>query len=253
MARSPSPDRPPDEPDPALPGQPRTTARWALARRVTDALVSRHPAAVRAVWVHGNLAHGAATGAVELTIVTAAAGTGPALATRRVGGAVVSLDVVPADGCLELALTISPGWPLAADRYVAGRPLHDPDGWYGRLRDAHLARLAGAREGEFTAVARTAWCDAFAARDHATGLAEWHDTDGAMLALGSARLATALVDGLLTRTYFRNAADAVSRTGTGGAGLTELAERLAVQADELARRGYPVDGGVDGGVDDLVG
>jgi hypothetical protein len=59
----------------------------------------------------------------------------------------------------------------------------------------------------------------------------------------------AVVDGLLTRTYFRNSADAVKRAGVAGAHIYELGERLTAQAQELARRGRPVDGGVD----DLLG
>ena len=66
-----------------------------------------------------------------------------------------------------------------------------------------------------------------------------------MHTLGVARLATALVDGLLTRTYFRSAADGVSRAGLGSANLTELAERLTAQAADLADRGFPVDGSVE--------
>jgi hypothetical protein len=72
-------------------------------------------------------------------------------------------------------------------------------------------------------------------------LAVSYDTDGAMLTLGEARLAAAIVEGLLGRTYFRNSADAVSRAGTATSGLAELDLRLIVQATELARRGAPVD------------
>jgi hypothetical protein len=50
--------------------------------------------------------------------------------------------------------------------------------------------------------------------------------------------------GLLTRTYFRNSADAVTRTGVAGADILALGDILAGQADELASRGRPVDGSV---------
>ena len=53
-------------------------------------------------------------------------------------------------------------------------------------------------------------------------LAEWYDTEAALLLLGEARLHAAMVIGLLSRTYFRNAADAVKRTGMAGADMTEL-------------------------------
>ncbi len=74
---------------------------------------------------------------------------------------------------------------------------------------------------------------------------EWYETDSAMLVLGDARLGVALVDGLLTRTYFRSGADAVKRAGVASSHIYELGDRLAGQAQELARRGYPVDGDID--------
>ena len=71
----------------------------------------------------------------------------------------------------------------------------------------------------------------------------------AMVVLAEARVAVAVVDGLLTRTYFRNAADAVRRAGVASAHIHELGHRLATQASELERRGRPVDGVVS----DLLG
>ncbi len=59
----------------------------------------------------------------------------------------------------------------------------------------------------------------------------------------------AMVEGLLTRTYFRHSADAVTRAGVSSAHIFELGDRLTAQADELARRGRPVDGSVE----DLLG
>jgi hypothetical protein len=120
--------------------------------------------------------------------------------------------------------------------------VYDPDGWHDRLRDTHLGRLAEARDLEFAALAREAWCHAQSMYADAIRLAQWHDTAGALLALGESRLSAALVEGLLSRTYFRGGADAVSRTGLGEADLPEVGRRLSVQAETLARRGHPVDG-----------
>jgi hypothetical protein len=61
---------------------------------------------------------------------------------------------------------------------------------------------------------------------------------------GDARVGAAVVQGLLTRTYFRDGADAANRTGIAGTGMLELAKQLDAQARELARRGRPVDGEV---------
>jgi hypothetical protein len=51
-----------------------------------------------------------------------------------------------------------------------------------------------------------------------------------------------MVAGLLSRTYFRNRADAVRRTGLAGADITELGATLTAQAEDLTARGRPVDG-----------
>jgi hypothetical protein len=51
-----------------------------------------------------------------------------------------------------------------------------------------------------------------------------------------------MVAGLLSRTYFRNRADAVRRTGLAGADVGELGAVLKAQADDLTARGKPVDG-----------
>ena len=76
-------------------------------------------------------------------------------------------------------------------------------------------------------------------------MAEWYETDAAMVVLAEARVAVAVVEGLLTRTYFRNTADAVRRIGVASAHIYELGDRLAAQARDLARRGRPVDGEID--------
>ena len=221
-------------------------ARWALAEEVTSALRDRWPSEISAVGVYGSLAHGDDDHAdeVDLVVLTQRPGTGPRPGTRRVRGTVVDIGVAAADDYLGSAQTLSMSWPLAADRYLTTRPLYDPHGWHPRLRNAHLARLAEAGPTEFAALAREAWCQAETAYEKALRLAEWHDTTGALLTFAAARLDTALVEGLLTRTYFRDGLDAVRRTGLGDADLTEVGERLRGQAHELARRGYPVDGTV---------
>jgi hypothetical protein len=177
--------------------------------------------------------------------VTYRPGEGPRPATRRIDGIVVDLGVIGADQYLGHARTLSTGWPLAADQYLTTLPTYDPDGWYPLLRDTHIARLAEAGGGEFTALAREAWYGAYAAQVRAHQLAARHDIDAGLVALSEARVGAAVVDGLLTRTYFRDAPDAVRRTGLAGAPMAELAERLAAQAAELAKRGRPVDGSVE--------
>ncbi len=220
------------------------TPRTDLAVRVSDVLCHRHSAEILAVAAYGSLAHGddADGSDIDLVAVTYRRSTAVRPVLRRVDGILVDLTVVAADEHLRQARTLTPSWPLLADRYVTTRPMHDPQGWLGALRDTHLGRLAEARPPEFTALAREAWCRASAAHARAVRLAEWYDTDAALLLLGEARLHAALVVGLLSRTYFRNSADAVKRTGTAAADMSELGSILKGQAEELTGRGQPVDG-----------
>ncbi|HEX6970386.1 MAG TPA: nucleotidyltransferase domain-containing protein [Micromonosporaceae bacterium] len=221
--------------------------RWVVAEQVADAAQRHFPDAVLAIGAHGSLAHGDDTDAsdVNLVVVTRRPGIGPRPATRRVDGIVVDLGVISADDYLRHARTLTTSWPLAADRYMTAKPVYDPQGWLDRLRDVHLSRLADARESEFAALAREAWFQGAAAHARATRMAARRETEAALLMLAEARIAAAAVVGLLTRTYFRNSADAVIRTGLASAGIRELGAVLQTQADELAARGRPVDGTVE--------
>jgi predicted nucleotidyltransferase len=211
-----------------------TTARGDLAVRLSELVQRRWSADVQAVGVHGSLAHGDDQDGsdVNLLVVTYRSGSGPQAALRKVEG-------------LRRARELTPRWPLEADRFVTTRALHDPGGWFGKQRDVHLARLAEARPPEFTGLARHNWEMASAAHGRAVRLAEWYETDAALVMIAESRLRTALVAGFLTRTYFRNAADAVKRTGMAAADIQELAAVLKTQADELTARGRPVDGALN--------
>lgn len=229
----------------------RADPRWQIAEQVAAAVVRRWPAEVRAVGVHGSLAHGddRETSDVDIVVVTYKAGTGPTPDSRRIDGVMVDLGVIGADEYLSHARTLSTQWPLVADQYLTTAPLHDESGWHGVLRDTHLGRLAEATGREFATLARSAWCTSAALLERSVRLGEWYDTDGALLALVEARRAAAITAGLLDRTYFRSSIDGVRRAGLAGADRATVRERLAEQAEELDRRGRPVDGSVD----DLLG
>ena len=224
----------------------RHNPRWAVAERVSEGLRARWGMDLQAVGVHGALAHGDDTDVsdVAMVAVTRRSSTGPAPGARRIDGVIVDLGVISADEYLRHARTLTTSWPLVADQYLTTKALHDPDRWLPRLRDTHLTRLAQAEGQVFAALAREAWCRATTAHGKARRMAEWYETDAAMVVLAEARIAVAVVEGLLTRTYFRNTADAVRRTGVASSHLYELGERLTVQAQDLARRGRPVDGEV---------
>jgi hypothetical protein len=224
----------------------RYNPRWVVAERISDSVRRKWGMEVQAIGVNGSVAHGDDTDGsdVGIVVITKWPGTGLRPSTRRIDGIIVDIGVISSEEYLKHARTLTTSWPLTADRYLTTKALHDPDVWLPTLRDAHLARLARAGAGEFAALAREAWCRALTAHHRAGRLVEWFDTDSAMLVLGEARLAVALVEGLLTRTYFRNSADAVKRVGVAAADITELSTRLSQQAEELAKRGKPVDGDV---------
>jgi predicted nucleotidyltransferase len=218
--------------------------RWYLATRLRDVLLRRWSAEIRAIGVHGSMAHGDDTDGsdVNLLVVTYRPSAGPRAALRRVDGILVDLSVVTGEDGLARARGLTPRWPLVADRYVTTRDLFDPRGWFGAQRDAHLGKLAEARPTEFSALARRNWFVASAAHARAVRLAEWYEIDAALVLIAEARLHAAMVAGLLSRTYFRNRADAVKRTGLAGADMTELGAVLKSQGDDLTARGRPVDG-----------
>ena len=221
-----------------------SSPRGRLAVRLRDVIERRWPSEVRAIGVHGSLAHGDDHDAsdVNLIVVTYRSGAGPRTALRRVDGILVDLRATTGEDGLRQARELTPRWPLTAGRFLATKPLHDPRGWFADLRDAHLARLAEARPAEFRGPARHNWEIAAAAHSRAVRLAEWYETDAALVMIAEARLHASLVAGLLTRTWFRNTADAVRRTGLAGADVQELAAVLKSQAEELTARGQPVDG-----------
>ncbi|XVV11495.1 nucleotidyltransferase domain-containing protein [Actinoplanes sp. CA-131856] len=221
-----------------------TSPRGRLAARLRDVIGARWTAEVQAIGVYGSLAHGDDHDGsdVNVQVITYRPGAGPRPALRRVDGILVDLRVTTADDSLRQARELTPRWPLDADRLVGTRSLHDPRGLFGAQRDAHLARLAAARPPEISGLARHDWEVAAAAHSRAVRLAEWYETDAALVMIAECRLHAALVAGLLSRTYFRNKADAVRRTGLAGADVQELASVLKSQAEDLTARGRPVDG-----------
>lgn len=220
--------------------------RGHLAVRLRDVIQRRWSADVQAIGVHGSLAHGDDSDGsdVNMVVVTYRPNAGPRPALRRVDGILVDLTVITAEEGLRRARELTPRWPLIADRYLITLALYDPRGWFAAQRDAHLAKLAETRPAEFTGLARNNWAIASAAHARAVRLAEWYETDTALVLIAEARLHAAMVAGLLSRTYFRNRADAVKRTGLAGTDMQELGAVLKSQAEELTARGKPVDGPV---------
>src|SRR4030095_4504260 len=119
-----------------------TNPRGYLAVRLRDVIQHRWPAEVRAIGVHGSLAHGDDTDSsdVNLVVVTYRQNAGPRPALRKVDGILVDLTVVTAEDGLRRARELTPRWPLTADRYLTSRSLFDPHGWVASRRARHLGR-----------------------------------------------------------------------------------------------------------------
>ncbi len=218
-------------------------SRAQLALHISDEICRRYPAEVMAVGASGSLAHKDEREGTDLSllVVTYRPKTGPESMSRRLGETLVELTVVDSQTYLDQASEITVRWPLLADHYLCTAPLYDEVGWHRRLRDTHLARLAEAAGSEFTALARQAWCRAASYFHRAQWHSERFDADSALLILAEARIATAITEGLLTRTYFRSTADAARRTALAGADMQSVSARLSAHAEELAKRGRPVD------------
>jgi hypothetical protein len=194
--------------------------KLGLARELTRQLLARHGEdAVVAVGLHGPLARSAAGAAngdggdeaagLDLAVITA----GPQVAVPERSllyqGIVVDLGAIWADAYLEEAGHIGPAWPLATDQYVHHLALHDPDGFFHKLRHVHETAVTSAPREAFAAAAGYDLVQLISWEGRARQ-AELHgDVPGALLAVKEAAVLCALVLGLATRTSYRDAAHAI--------------------------------------------
>lgn len=223
--------------------------RRQLAEQVTEAIMNRHWAGVHAIGLLGSLAHGDDDeySDVNLGVVTSAPGSEFLRSVvRRVNGIVVHLEVRSVESWLEQARTLTPEWPLVANRYLISKPVFDPHGWYPVLRQAHLDRLREASDLDFAKLARAALLSAVVFTGRARREFVRSGTDDTEYLLTQAALRTALVTGLLERTRYRNRREALRRVGLGRPTLDLLDERHAGLAAQLAERDAPIDAAVEG-------
>jgi hypothetical protein len=193
-----------------------------VARELAERLLAAHgQAAVLAIGLHGAGArrdgHGTVeSGATDLevsVITTSEEAPVPARALRY-QGLVIDVAVIPADLYLDEAAQIGPLWPLAADQYLHHQPIYDPTDFFGKLRDAHQAAIASSPPQAFLTAAAfdlaqlAAW-EARARADELSG-----DLPSALLAVKEGAMLAALVVGLVRRTAFRDAGDALKVVAT---------------------------------------
>jgi hypothetical protein len=193
-----------------------------VARELAERLLAAHgQEAVLAVGLHGTGArrdgHGTmASGATDLEVSVVTTGDEAEVPARalRYQGLVIDVSVIPADLYLDEAGQIGPLWPLAADQYLHHQALYDPTDFFGKLRDAHQAAIASSPPDAFLTAAGfdlaqlAAW-EARARADELSG-----DLPGALLAIKEGALLAALVVGLVRRTLYRDAGDALKTVAT---------------------------------------
>jgi predicted nucleotidyltransferase len=189
--------------------------RLELARELTRRLLARHgEGALVAVGVHGSVARGDDGDGSDLDIAVVTAGPQVEVPDRFLAyqGTVVDLATITADAYLEEAGVIGPAWPLAADQYLNQLALHDPGGFFHKLRHVHEAAVEQAGPEPFLAAAGYDLVQLLAFQAKAEAAELTGDLPGALVAVKQAAVLAALVVGLLARTPYRNLADALRAT-----------------------------------------
>ena len=206
--------------------------RVRLAGELAELLVERHgPAAIAAVGVHGSVARGDDTDESDLDLAVVTAGPEVEVPDRslRYRGAVVDLGAIGADAYLEEASHIGPAWPLAADQYVNHLAVHDPGGFFHKLKHVHEAAVEEAGAEVFAAAAGLDLVQllSWEAKARAAELAG--DLLTTQVAVKEAAVLAALVVGLLTRTAWPStghALHATAATEAAGPAFAEAYRRL---------------------------
>jgi predicted nucleotidyltransferase len=206
--------------------------RVQLAGELTQRLLDRHgPAAIVAVGVHGPVARGDDGEESDLDLAVATAGPEVQVPDQhlRHRGTVVDLSAIPADAYLEEAGQIGPAWPLAADQYLTHLAVHDPGGFFHKLKHVHEAAVEEASAETFLAAAGFDLVQllSWEAKARAAELAG--DLLTTQVAVKETAVLAALVVGLQTRTAYRNlthALHATAATQAVGPGFAEAYRRL---------------------------
>ena len=190
-----------------------------MAADLTERLLARHGAGIVAVGVHGSVARGDDGEEADLDLAVVTGGPEVEVADRylRHRDTVVDLSAIAADAYLEEAGHIGPAWPLAADQYVNHLAVHDPGGYFHKLKHVHQAAVEEAGPEVFAAAAGTDLVQLLSWEATARAAELAGDLPTTLLAVKEAAVLAALVVGLLTRTAYRNLPHALHATAATGA------------------------------------
>jgi predicted nucleotidyltransferase len=212
--------------------------RLRLAADLTERLLDRHGAGIVAVGVHGPVARGSDGEESDLDLAVVTAGPEVQVPDRSLYlprlGTVVDLGAIAADDYLEEASHIGPAWPLAADQYVNQLAVHDPGGYFHKLKHVHEAAVEEAGPEVFAAAAgfdlvRLLSWEATARAAELAG-----DLLTTQVAVKEAAVLAALVVGLHTRTAYRGTAHALNATAATEAAGPAFAEAYRRLLDPTA-------------------
>ncbi len=219
-------------------------ARWAIAQEISEEVLRAHRTEVRAIGVHGSMAHDDSDdfSDIDLVVVTNRPVEGLTSLVREVRGVIVDFGVTPSEEYLAAARTLTRRWPFEADQYLTTRSIYDPKGWHQQLRETHQEMLGQvserkfldrAAEAEIAGLSIAQKAQRESARGGSPGVVSYY--------VGSAAVEVALARGLLTRTYYRGVGDALRRNHLDGIALPDLEEQLDRLRDQLRRRGVPLE------------
>ena len=206
--------------------------RVRLAGELAGLLLERHgPAAIAAVGVHGSVARGEDTQESDLDLAVVTAGPEVEVPDRylRYRGVAVDLGAIAADAYLEEASAIGPAWPLAADQYVNQLAIHDPGGFFHKLKHVHEAAVEEAGPEVFAAAAGLDLVQLLSWEGRARAAELAGDLPTTQVAVKEAAVLAALIVGLLTRTAWPDTAHAlhaVAATEAAGPAFAEAYRRL---------------------------
>lgn len=107
--------------------------RLALARRVTDFVLQRHPDVV-AVAICGSTAHAEDREWSDLEMFAVTRGKPGARGYGTIhGGIVVEVELVSEEDAMRVVTSVRGDWPVSIDGWLHTIPTHDPEGLVARL------------------------------------------------------------------------------------------------------------------------
>lgn len=187
--------------------------KLALAGAITRELLERHGGdGIVAVGVHGPVARGDDDEHADLDVAVVTSGPEVAAPSRalRLRGLVVDVASIPEETYLEEARHIGPAWPIASDQYVSMRAVHDPGGFFTRLRAAHEEAVKTTPDQVFLEAAGYDLVQGFSQEAKARRALAAGDGAAALFEVREGALLAACTLGLLARSAYPGAAAALA-------------------------------------------